>query len=196
MFFRSVRATEGERSRALPGDELILEPLASLTHAITIRCAPRDVWPWLAQMGAGTRAGWYSYDSLDNACVPSSTHVLPGKQEVRVGTTMPALPGASNAFTVIAFERSRFLVLGWAERAKPLVTWAFALEETTDGGTRLIVRARGGPGYHFHGLPWSISSRILPILHFVMQRKQLLGIAWRAERAHTEAADDERQPAH
>lgn len=196
MFFRSVRATEGERSRTLPGDELILEALASLTHAITIRCAPRDVWPWLAQMGAGTRAGWYSYDSLDNACVPSSTHVLPGLQDIRVGTTMRALPAAADAFTVMAYEQPRFLVLGWAERGQLLVTWVFVLEETGDGGTRLIVRARGGPGYHFHGLSRSTASRVVPIVHFIMQRKQLLGIAWRAERAHTRAASYERQPAH
>jgi hypothetical protein len=188
MFFRSVRATEGERSRTLPGDELIREPLASLTHAISIRRPPLEVWPWLAQMGAGTRAGWYSYDSLDNARVPSSTQVLPGLQDIGVGTTMRALPAASDAFTVMAHERPRILVLGWAEYGQPLVTWVFVLEATVDGGTRLIVRARGGRGYHFHGLPWSIASRILPVLHFLMQRKQLLGIAWRAERTHAEEA--------
>jgi len=35
--------------------------LAKINHAITIRRSPHDVWPWLAQMGAG-RAGWYGYD--------------------------------------------------------------------------------------------------------------------------------------
>ena len=65
MFHRSVRASRGERTRPLPGDELIPEPFASLTHAITIRRPRRDVWPWLVQMGAGTRAGWYSYDFID-----------------------------------------------------------------------------------------------------------------------------------
>ena len=82
------------------------------------------------------------------------------------------------------------------ERGQLLVTWVFVLEETGDGGTRLIVRARGGPGYHFHGLSRSTASRVVPIVHFIMQRKQLLGIAWRAERAHTRAASYERQPAH
>jgi hypothetical protein len=66
MWPRSVRATALERTCRLPGDELIAEPIGTLTHAITIWRPTRDVWPWLAQMGAGSRAGWYSYDFIDN----------------------------------------------------------------------------------------------------------------------------------
>ena len=64
MWRRSVRATHLERARQLSGDALIPEPIASITHAATIRRPPRDVWPWLIQMGAGTRAGWYSFYGL------------------------------------------------------------------------------------------------------------------------------------
>src|SRR5208337_2491441 len=60
-----VCATSAERIRTLAGDDLILQPIGSVHHAITIRRPPRDVWPWLAQMGSG-RAGWYSYDFIDN----------------------------------------------------------------------------------------------------------------------------------
>jgi hypothetical protein len=67
---RSVRATPQERTRALPGDELIENPIGSLHHAITIRRARHEVWPWLAQMGASSRAGWYSHDFLDNGRRP------------------------------------------------------------------------------------------------------------------------------
>jgi hypothetical protein len=35
------------------------------------------VWPWLAQMGAGSRAGWYSYDVLDNRRRSSATRIIP-----------------------------------------------------------------------------------------------------------------------
>ena len=80
MFGRSVRATEGEANRPLPGDELIPEAVASLAHAITIRCDRGDVWPWLAQMGAGSRAGWYSYDFIDNGRRPSAVRVIPELQ--------------------------------------------------------------------------------------------------------------------
>ena len=64
--WRSVRATTDERARALPGDERIPQAIDTLTHGVTIRRPARDVWPWLAQMGAGSRGGWYSYDWLDN----------------------------------------------------------------------------------------------------------------------------------
>jgi hypothetical protein len=45
----------------------------------------------------------------------------------------------------------------------------------------LIVRARGSNDYSFHGLPPWLSAPIIRFVHFVMQRKQLLGIARRAE---------------
>ena len=38
MSVYSVRATSDEKMRHLPGDDLIAEPLQSLTHAITVRC--------------------------------------------------------------------------------------------------------------------------------------------------------------
>src|SRR4030095_7013944 len=72
---RSVRATRRERTCALPGDSLITHPIQSLTYAITIACPPHEVWPWLAQMGSGRRAGWYSYDRIDNAR-PHSAHCI------------------------------------------------------------------------------------------------------------------------
>lgn len=181
MFNRSVRATRTEAGRPLPGDDLIPTPVGSLTHAVTVRRPPREVWPWLAQMGAGSRAGWYSYDFLDNGRQPSARHIVPELQSLTVGMVFPAVPGATDGFTLLAFEPERFLVLGWLSPDRsPLVTWAFVLRELA-GGTRLIVRARGGPAYAFHGLsPW-ISQRVIRLVHFVMQRKQLIGIADRAE---------------
>jgi hypothetical protein len=40
-----------------------------------------------------------------------------------------------------------------------LMTWAFVLQEVEYGATCLIVRARAGPGYQFHGLPWWLGKR-------------------------------------
>ncbi|MFZ0860214.1 MAG: hypothetical protein WAN18_06000, partial [Candidatus Sulfotelmatobacter sp.] len=71
-----VRATPSEVARTLPGDDLIPQPIGSVNHAITIRRPPRDVWPWLAQMGSG-RAGWYAYDFIDNGGRPSAERILP-----------------------------------------------------------------------------------------------------------------------
>ena len=60
-----VRATPREQALALPGDELIPNAIDTLTHAVTVAGARNELWPWLAQMGAD-RAGWYSYDWVDN----------------------------------------------------------------------------------------------------------------------------------
>ena len=183
MWPRSVRATDLERTGELPGDELIPEPIGTLTHAITIRRSPREVWPWLAQMGAGSRAGWYSYDLIDNGRRRSAGRIVPELQHVVVGTLFPAVPGATDGFHVLRIESQRHLVLGWtpALGAAPVMTWAFVLQTVNGRQTRLVVRARGARGYPFYGLPPAIGMPIVRLGHFVMQRKQLLGIARRAE---------------
>ena len=182
----SVRATREEKTRGLPGDALIHDAIGSLTHAVTIARVPDDVWPWLAQMGAGSRAGWYSYDVVDNGGRPSAVRIIPELQHLKVGTVFPALPGATDGFMVTAFDPERFLILEWkAPDGARLVSWAFVLEPAGRGASRLIVRARGGRGYRFRGLPWWLTKRIIPIVHFVMQRKQLLEIARRAESCDT-----------
>jgi hypothetical protein len=58
-------ATPDQVSRPLPGDELVTRPTFNATRAITIAATPQEIWPWLLQVGV-TRAGWYSYDILDN----------------------------------------------------------------------------------------------------------------------------------
>ena len=179
----SVRATPDEKLRHLPGDDLIAEPLQSLTHAITVRCAPGHVWPWLAQMGAG-RGGWYSYDAIDNGGKPSADRIIKELQTIEVGYLFPWLPGATEGFTLLECEPGHALVLGaTAPDGTPVVTWAFVLESQVGGTTRLIVRARGSRAYRFQGLPAWVTRRVVPAGHFVMERKQLLGIARRAELA-------------
>ena len=184
--FESVRATREEKRRALPADELISQAIDTLTHAVTIRRPPRDVWPWLVQMGAGSRAGWYSYDRLDNGRQPSAIRIVPELQHPAIGSIFPALPGVTDGFTLLAIDPERTLTLGWlAPDGTPQVTWTFVLDEVSPDVTRLLVRARGGPGYRFHGLPLLLTRVVVRVLHFVMQRKQLHGIATRAETIDT-----------
>lgn len=183
MFHKSVRASGWERTRPLPGDELIPEPIASLTHATTILRRPSKVWPWLVQMGAGTPAGWYSYDFIDNGRHRSADRIVPDLQTISIGTLAPAVPGTTDGFHVLDFETARYLVLGWkaAPTCAPTVTWSFVLEEHPGGHTRLIVRARGGRGYPFYGLPRWLGMPLVRIGHAIMERRQLLGIAARVE---------------
>jgi hypothetical protein len=182
QFWRPVGATTDERARALPGDERIPRAIETLTHGVTIRRAPRDVWPWLVQMGAGNRGGWYSYDWLDNGRQPSAARLVPELQCPAIGTIFPALPGATQGFTLLAIEPERVLTLGWlALDGTPEVTWTFVLAEVAPGVTRLLVRVRSGAGYRFRGMPQLLTRLVVRGVHFIMQRKQLLGIRRRAD---------------
>jgi hypothetical protein len=155
----------------------------SLTHAITVHCSRRELWPWIVQMGAD-RAGWYSYDILDNGGRHSAERILHGLQNPSVGAVFPALPGRRDGFVLLENEPAHWLVLGWpAEDGELMVTWAFMLHEIDDNTTRLIVRARASDDYRFHGLPKAMGLLLARMVHFVMERKQLLEIARRAEAA-------------
>ena len=178
---RQIRATPDEQAQTLPGDDLIPQPLGSVNHANTIRRPPHEVWPWLAQMGSG-RAGWYAYDFIDNGGQHSAEGILPNYQNIPVGSVFPALPGAKDVFLVAQCEREHSLVLAWRlPGGKYQTTWAFVLEQPQPGQTRLIVRGRVAPGYRPYGLPQWFALPAGRLAHFIMERKQLLGIARRAE---------------
>ncbi len=176
-----VRAMPDETARILAGDDLISQPIGAVNHAITIHCPPRCVWPWLAQMGAG-RAGWYAYDLIDNGGQKSAERILPEYQQIGVGAVFPAVRGAKDVFVVAQWEFEKSLVLSWrTPEGRCQTTWAFILEEPQPGRTRLIVRGRVAAGYRPYGLPPWVALLIGRPAHFIMQRKQLLGIARRAE---------------
>jgi len=129
----------------MPGDSIIPRPMATITHAITIRASPEHVWPWLAQMGAG-RAGWYSYDFIDNGGNPSAISILPQYQKVACGDVFSAIPGATDAFIVTVVEQPWNLVLTVPKKdGGNIVSWDFLLKPLYQEYTRLIVRARISP---------------------------------------------------
>jgi len=176
-----VRATPVERTEALPGDDLIPQPIGAVNHAITIYRSPHEVWPWLVQMGSG-RAGWYAYDFIDNGGQRSADRILPEYQDISVGSVLPAIPGAKDVFVVAQCEPDRSLVLSWRlADGRYQTTWAFVLAQPQPDQTRLIVRGRIASGYRPYGLPQWFALSTGRLAHFIMQRKQLLGIARRAE---------------
>jgi hypothetical protein len=178
---RTVRAAVAERLLPLPGDRFIAEAASSITHAISIDRSASEVWPWLAQMGAGNRGGWYSYDLLDNGRQRSADRIIPELQHLTLGMVFPAAPGVTDAFTLLAYEPQRYLVLGGLPADRPVMTWAFVLTELTNRSCRLVVRARVSDRYRFGALPRWLSRPVGRLVHFVMQRRQLLGIKRRAE---------------
>jgi len=176
-----VGATQAEKNLVLDGDDLIPHPIAVVNHAITIHRPPPEVWPWLAQMGAG-RAGWYAYDFIDNGGHRSAGRIMPEYQEIGVGSVMPALPGAKDVFVVARCDRGRSLVLAWRlPDGRYQTTWAFALTQPVSGETRLIVRGRVSDGYRPYGLPQWAALLMGKPAHFIMERKQLLNLTRRAE---------------
>ena len=96
-----------EATRALPGDDIVAEPSAAETRGITIDAPIDAVWPWLVQMGYG-RAGWYSYDQLDQRG-RSADRIVDEWQALKVGDIVPTHPGGG--FEVARLEAGRALVL-------------------------------------------------------------------------------------
>ncbi len=191
-------AEELDARRPLPGDELLPEAKAILTLGITIAARPDVIWPFLVQMGA-QRAGWYSYDSLDNGGRESAWDVLPELQSLEVGQILAARPEGEDGYEVLAIEPERALVLGGlydvegqkqlafsAERPSTFwqVTWAFVLVPLGENETRLLVRARSD--FAPPSMKWK-AAWMAPVHHF-MEREQLRNIRARAERRARETA--------
>ncbi len=191
-------ATDGELQRSLPGDDNVPNPKILITRAITINAPPAKVWPWVVQIGY-QRAGWYSYDALealvgaaDFVDGHSANRIIPELQNPQVGETIYMHP--SIGYPVVGIEPERALIL---HDRKDLQTdqsfelsdtmpekyinlgWVYSLEKTGESATRLIVRSR----YDYNpGLANTIIWRgITESLHFVMERKTMLGIKKRAE---------------
>src|SRR4249920_3138918 len=80
-----------EGRRVLPGDQVVPDPMAIETRGITIDAPPERVWPWLMQMGFG-KAGWYSYDRLDQRG-SSAAGIVDAWQTLAVGDIVPTHPG-------------------------------------------------------------------------------------------------------
>ena len=97
----------GDEDRLLPGDELIGAPTAGDTRGITIEAPAAAIWPWLVQMGFG-RAGWYSYDTLDQRG-SSAEAIVPAWQGIARGDILPTWPGGG--FEVAQVETDHALVL-------------------------------------------------------------------------------------
>ena len=68
-------ATDDEVRGPMPGDDIVPRASFNATRAITIEAPPERVWPWIVQMGY-RRAGFYTYDLLDNAGYESANRIL------------------------------------------------------------------------------------------------------------------------
>jgi hypothetical protein len=162
-------ATDEEVGRAMPGDDLIPDAAAT-TRAITIAAPAEQVWPWLVQLGYG-RAGWYSYDWIDNDGQPSADRIIPELQQLQMGDQVLMAPETGPRIREV--KPNRYFVAGDQEAG----LWCLALYPTASG-CRLVSRWR---------VNWPLTpATIFWILvsdpgAFIMERKMLKGIRSRAE---------------
>jgi len=179
MIFENWGATSNEISQQMPGDELITSPAFSATRAITIEAPSTEVFPWIAQMGLG-RAGWYSYDFIDNFGRKSATSVHP---EWAVSSVGDVVPGGPISFVVTHIDSPNHLVMslrGHRPSSRFKFTLAYSLSD--DGQhTRLVSRVRSELRLPL-GAPL-LKSTLGPG-DGVMLRRQLLGLKDRSESEH------------
>jgi hypothetical protein len=186
-------ATEDEVSGPYPGAEVVPGGRRAATMAVTIDVPPEGVWPWLVQLG-GDRAGWYSWDRVDNAGLPSAQTIHPEWQALAVGDTVKYRKGGEtvDAWDVATLEPNRFLGLHGIsdlrgttlDPAKPLPSayieglWGFELRALPRDRTRLVIG-----GYEAYHPVWmaGVLSFAFPALVWVMQARMLVVLKRNAE---------------
>lgn len=194
-------ATDEELARTYPGSELIPDGQRAATMAVTIERPPAEVWPWLVQMG-WERAGWYSWDCLDNGGRRSAREIHPEWQDLGIGDCLSAWSpgGPVAAWEVVALEPRRFLGLRGLsdlgghrldpDQPRPPAyvegLWGFLLEEKGPGCTRLVVS-----GYQCVRPRWlerAVNFCLYPPVHWIMQTRQFARVKQNVESRQPEPA--------
>ena len=166
-------ATREEVCRPLPGDDLVPRPTFNATRAISIDAPPERIWPWLVQVGT-TRAGWYSYDLLDNLARPSASRIVPELQHLRPGDVVPMSPDGKQGVRVHSLDPPHSMIWGTPGDT----SWVWQLDPRTNGTTRVITRIRS----RIQWTPMSIAfSTLIEVADIWMIRKMLLNLRDRAE---------------
>jgi hypothetical protein len=174
-------ATDAEVAASMPGDDDVPRPSFNATRAVTVSATPAQIWPWLVQIGLG-RAGWYSYDWLDNLGHHSAEQIIPEFQHIAVGDVIPMSPDGKHGNVVKAFEPNRWML--WGDQAGQ-ATWYWGLYPVDEQQTRLLTRLR--MRYRWTSL-LALFNPLVEFTDIVMMRKCLLGIKHRAEASTSDPA--------
>lgn len=178
MIFQFWGATTAEVNGPVIGDDLCRDATLIATRSITISASPQDVFPWIRQMGFG-RAGWYSYDWLDNLGRKSATTIHDEWQTVEAGDKVPSGP---NSFTAAIVDAPWHFVLEIKSPGKksPKLHFTLAYELRDDPqGSRLVTRMRTHCSFPFGSL---FEKLILGPGDGFMLRRQLLTISKNASK--------------
>lgn len=189
-------ATDDEVHATFPGADIVPGATRSATMAVTIDAPVSQVWPWLVQMGVD-RAGWYSWDRLDNFGRSSADRIHPEWQAISLGDRLAAKPDGSQSWAVAALQPERFLGLRMSLdlRGRPFdptgappryytdSTWSFKLDPVAGDRTRMVVS-----GYWALRPKWLqpiVSLLLLEPAHWIMQTRQFTNLKRRCERTAT-----------
>jgi hypothetical protein len=175
-------ATDEEVAHTMSGDDVVKHPTFNATRAVTVQARPEEIWPWLVQIGCN-RAGWYSYDWLDNLGTPSARHIVSELQHLEVGDLVPFSPDGKQGMWVRAFEVNRRML--WVAK-EDQGTWSWDLYPQDESHTRLITRNRVRYTWR---LPWVLYYLLQDVGDIVMMRKCMLGIKQRAEQASMQVSE-------
>lgn len=171
-------ATAAEIARAMPEDQLVIDPVFDATRAITIHAKPEQIYPWLVQMGYG-RAGFYGYDLIENFAsssgIRSAQTLVPALQNPRPGDPLPISIAATLVYGPA--ESNHYVV--WRSADNPC-NGVFIWELVPAGAneTRLISRIRWNYEKSPGGLPLGVFTEFTD---HVAVRKILQGVRDRAE---------------
>ena len=173
----SCIALQEEQLAPMNGDHLCSHPQLNATRAITISASPAEVFPWIRQMGFG-KAGWYSYDIIDNLGRRSATSVHPEWQQVNSGDVIPGGPIDFQA-TFVNSPHTLVMSLAGKGRLAKRISFSLAYElHDHPSGTRLVTRVRARIDLPFGAL---LARYVLGPGDGIMLRKQLRNIALRAQ---------------
>jgi hypothetical protein len=168
-------ATAKEVKLCLPGDEIVKKPDFNATRGISISASPEEIWKWIIQIGS-RRAGWYSIDWMDNACIKSSIEILPEFQRIEIGQFIPFTPDQKNGLWVKEYEEYEYIL--WSDKENK-GSWLWYLYTNEDNKTRLITRLR--TKYAWNSI-WIIYYLIYDFGDIIMMKKCMKGIKQRAEK--------------
>jgi hypothetical protein len=193
-----------------PGDELVPEPRWGWTHTIQVAAPAEGVWPWVAQIGAD-RGGFYSYQWLENliGCQVRNAGTIHPEWAAREGAELSLHPKVP-ALRIVSVEPGRALVAymapvrGMSADGRPgepphphapareedrwmAASWLFLVEPAGPACCRVISRYRcDTSGDLLTRLQFGPA--IIEPVGFAMDRRMLIGIKQRAERARRIAA--------
>ena len=168
-------ATQEEVGMPMAGDDKALHIVS--TRAILINAKKSDVWKWLIQLGAD-RNGFYSYTFIEEAMGYETRHqdsIKPKFQELNVGDIVRGSIDEKSSFVPYNFPvtyikpEDTFVLDNWG---------TFLLKKVNNQQTRLIIRTQEAQASN----QWlKVANYIIVPLHFIMERRTLIGLKARAE---------------